>query len=98
MLDYDEEAQNFSIVPGCFLSTLKVVKFGKFAGKQRELCFAKFVMENARVLGRISFSCSRELQGLEMEKVKEKLVLVKRIRISARGVCILGGYKSSLNV
>jgi len=75
MLDFDEEPQNFSIVPGCFLSTLKVVKF---AGKERELCFTKFVMENARVLDRISFSCSRELQGLEMEKVKEKLCLVKR--------------------
>ncbi|CAJ2668780.1 unnamed protein product [Trifolium pratense] len=75
MVDYDEESQNFAIVPDCFLSTLKVVKFDKYFGGEREFSFSKFVMENTKVMERISFSFHKSCS--EVEKAKEKLSLVK---------------------
>jgi hypothetical protein len=75
LVDYDEESQTFAIVPDCFVSTLKVVKFEKSFGSEYELSFAKFVMENAKVLERISFSFHESCS--EVEKAKEKLSLVK---------------------
>ena len=77
MVDYDEESQNFATVPDCFLSTLKVVKFDKYFGGEREFSFAKFVMENTKVLERISFSFHYRQSDSEVEKAKEKLSLVK---------------------
>ncbi|KAI5428271.1 F-box protein At4g22280 isoform X4 [Lathyrus oleraceus] len=67
----------FAIVPECFLSTLKVVRFAKFAGGQQEFSFAKFVMEKSQVLESISFSCYK-LRGAKMKKVKKKIFSVKR--------------------
>jgi hypothetical protein len=75
MLDFYEEAPpNFATVPDCFLSTLKVVKFENISGNKCELSIAKFVMENAQVLERISFSCSSKLCILQ--KFEEKLASV----------------------
>ncbi|KAI5428275.1 F-box protein At4g22280 isoform X3 [Lathyrus oleraceus] len=68
---------NFAIVPECFLSTLKVVRFAKFTGGQQEFSFAKFVMEKSQVLESISFSCYK-LRGAKMKKVKKKIFSVKR--------------------
>ncbi|XP_050911869.1 F-box protein At4g22280 isoform X3 [Lathyrus oleraceus] len=67
----------FAIVPECFLSTLKVVRFAKFTGGQQEFSFAKFVMEKSQVLESISFSCYK-LRGAKMKKVKKKIFSVKR--------------------
>ncbi|XP_058757993.1 FBD-associated F-box protein At4g10400-like isoform X2 [Vicia villosa] len=77
MTDFDKELSDSAIVPDCFLSTLKEVEFENISGYKWELNFAKFVMENACVLEKISFSFSDKLQGLELEKVKEKLVLIE---------------------
>jgi hypothetical protein len=77
MEDDEEESMDFAIVPDCFLSTLKVVKFYKFFGGERELSFAKFVMENAKVLERIAFSFLPLKTNREMEEAKEKLNLLK---------------------
>jgi hypothetical protein len=78
VIESDEEQMNFSIVPDCFLSTLKEVKFDDFMGGKHELSFAKFVMEKGQVLESISFSCSQQLHGAALEKVKEEIFLVKR--------------------
>lgn len=100
LLDFDEEPHNFAIVPECFLTTLKVVEFARFFGNESELSFAKFVMENARVLERIIFSCSPELCGLELEKVKEKLFLVKKSSsiVIVEYESVPGGFRSYLSV
>ncbi|XP_058742045.1 F-box/FBD/LRR-repeat protein At3g14710-like [Vicia villosa] len=82
------EPPNFAIVPECFLSTLKVVRFVNFAGGELELSFAKFVMENSQFLESISFS-RYTLREEEIEKIKEKIFLVKRsfnIEYSAHSV------------
>jgi hypothetical protein len=76
LVDYDEESHTFAIVPDCFVSTLKVVKFEKSFGSEYELSFAKFVMENAKVLERISFSFHYRQSDSEVEKAKEKLSLL----------------------
>ncbi|KAK2405582.1 F-box/FBD/LRR-repeat protein [Trifolium repens] len=66
LLDFDEEEPvNFATVPDCFLSTLKVVKFENISGNKCELSFAKFVMENAQVLEKISFTCSSKPHVLQ---------------------------------
>jgi hypothetical protein len=66
LLDFDEEEPvNFATVPDCFLSTLKVVKFEYISGNKCELSFAKFVMENAQVLEKISFTCSSKPHVLQ---------------------------------
>jgi hypothetical protein len=52
-----------------------VVKFNKYFGGEHELSFAKFVRENAKVLGRISFSFHKSYS--KVEKAKEKPSLVK---------------------
>ncbi|GAU24223.1 hypothetical protein TSUD_23600 [Trifolium subterraneum] len=74
----DEEPPNFAIIPDCFLSTLKEVKFEYFSGGKHELSFAKFVMEKGQVLQSIGFSCSEKLHREEFEKLKEEIFLVKR--------------------
>ncbi|KAL5058700.1 hypothetical protein RYX36_030304 [Vicia faba] len=73
----DKKTPNFATVPECFLSTLKVVRFGKFAGGEPEFSFAKFVMEHGQFLESISFSCYK-LRGAKLKKVKKKIFLVKR--------------------
>ncbi|XP_061369960.1 F-box/FBD/LRR-repeat protein At3g14710-like [Gastrolobium bilobum] len=52
---FDKEILNSTIVPDCLLSTLKVMKFGNFYGFEHELRFAKFIMENAKVIETIKF-------------------------------------------
>ncbi|KAK2459039.1 F-box/FBD/LRR-repeat protein [Trifolium repens] len=74
MLNFNEEAQPNFARPDCFLSTLKVVKFENISGNKCELSIAKFVMENAQVLERISFSCSSKLRILQT--FEEKLASV----------------------
>ncbi|XP_058756169.1 F-box/FBD/LRR-repeat protein At3g14710-like [Vicia villosa] len=76
-IDSYTEPPDFAIVPECFLSTLKVVRFENFDGGKLELSFAKFVMENSQFLESISFSCYR-LGREKIEKIKEKMFLVKR--------------------
>ncbi|XP_058742066.1 uncharacterized protein LOC131614509 [Vicia villosa] len=73
----DNKPPNFASVPECFLSTLKVVRFEKFAGGEPEFNFAKFVMEKSQILESISFSCYK-LRGAKLKKVKKKIFLVKR--------------------
>jgi hypothetical protein len=68
MEDDEEESMDFAIVPDCFLSTLTVVKFYKFFGGECELSFAKFVMENAKILERIAFSFLPLKTNREMEE------------------------------
>jgi hypothetical protein len=54
---------NSATVPHCLLTTLKVVKFAKFIGHDHGLSIAKFIIENAQVLERISFTiCALKFQ------------------------------------
>ncbi|XP_058756149.1 F-box/FBD/LRR-repeat protein At3g14710-like [Vicia villosa] len=88
VIDSKTEPPNFAMVPECFLSTLKVVRLEKFAGAEQEFSFANFVMEKSQFLESISFSCYK-LSGEEIEKVKERIFLVKRsfnIEFSAHSV------------
>ncbi|GAU12185.1 hypothetical protein TSUD_01520 [Trifolium subterraneum] len=61
---YGEDPFKCATVPDCFLSTLKEVEFENITDHKCELSFAKFVMENAQVLERISFGCFGELSVL----------------------------------
>ncbi|XP_045832646.1 F-box/FBD/LRR-repeat protein At3g14710-like [Trifolium pratense] len=90
---YEEEPVNFATVPDCFLSTLKEVTFENITDNECELSFAKFVMENAQVLERISFSCSRKPHVLE--NFQKKLASVNcssNIAIEEYYSCYLGSY------
>lgn len=76
MADDDVESDNYAIVPDCFLSTLKVVKFAKYFDREHELRFAKFVLENAKVLEKVSFSFHKQRPWTEVDEAKEKLRLI----------------------
>ncbi|XP_058741912.1 F-box/LRR-repeat protein At4g14103-like [Vicia villosa] len=71
------EMQKFALVPDCFISTLKVVKFDDYFCGDGELSFAKFVMENAKMLERISFVFSYCMSDSKVESAKKKLSLIK---------------------
>lgn len=62
----------------CFLFTLKVVKFERFASTKHELNFTKLVMNNAQALERITFSCCPKLLGQKKwENVKRKYLFIQ---------------------
>ena len=61
--DFGDAQLNSTFMPGCFLFTLKVVKFERFAGTKHELNFAKYVITYALALERITFSCCPGLMG-----------------------------------
>ncbi|TKY49268.1 F-box/FBD/LRR-repeat protein [Spatholobus suberectus] len=70
-------------LPSCFITNLEVVNFGRLNGDEHELHFAKFVMENAQVLKRASFTAARNLPRSKFEEVKEKILSFKRSVSSA---------------
>lgn len=72
--DFCDTRLNSTFMPDCFLFTLKVVKFERFAGTKHELNFAKLVMNNAQALERITFSCCPKLLGQKKwENVKDNI-------------------------
>ncbi|KAJ1400017.1 FBD domain [Sesbania bispinosa] len=81
LLEFDEELLNSAIVPDCFLSTLQAFNFGRLDGFGYQLSFANFVMGNALVLKRMSFSTTRMLRNspANLEEVKEKFRTVPLI-------------------
>ncbi|XP_020203358.1 F-box/FBD/LRR-repeat protein At5g44980 [Cajanus cajan] len=80
VVEFDEEFSNPDNVPFCFISNLQVLKLGHFDGNEQELRFIKFVMENALVLKRASFSAVRSLHiaQVKFEEVKKKISSFKR--------------------
>ncbi|XP_047177726.1 F-box/FBD/LRR-repeat protein At3g14710-like [Vigna umbellata] len=76
---FDMELLNSAAVPECLTSTLQVVKFGSLKGFEHELCVAKFVMENALMLERMSFSIVYwQRKSKVLEEFKEKLFSYKK--------------------
>ncbi|PNX59997.1 F-box/RNI/FBD-like domain protein, partial [Trifolium pratense] len=67
-------------MPGCFLLTLKVVKFERFAATTHDLNFAEFVLKNAMVLEKITFSCSppKKLGQKKWKKVRDNILSYTR--------------------
>ncbi|XP_057444866.1 uncharacterized protein LOC130737114 [Lotus japonicus] len=62
----DQELLNYDCEPHCFLN-LQVVKFLSFDGSEHELSFAKFVMENALFLKRMTFIPTWKLRKSNLE-------------------------------
>ncbi|XP_057724072.1 F-box/LRR-repeat protein At5g38396-like [Arachis stenosperma] len=76
---FEKEILNSAAVPKCLLSTLEVVKFGRIHGSEHELCLAKFIVENALVLKRMSFSYyGWQRESKAIEDFKEKLFTFKK--------------------
>lgn len=76
---FDVVLLNSAAVPECLTSTLQVVKFGSLNGFEHELCVAKFVMENALMLERMSFSIVYwQMKSKVIEEFKEKLFSYKK--------------------
>ncbi|KAK2422880.1 hypothetical protein QL285_033375 [Trifolium repens] len=76
---FDQETLNSSVVPDCLATTLGVVKFNKVDGdKDIVLYLAKFFMENAMVLERMSFSWYLEVKSKEIKEFKEKVFSFKK--------------------
>ncbi|CAJ2659480.1 unnamed protein product [Trifolium pratense] len=77
---FEQKLLNSAVVPGCFASTLKVVKFENVYGSEHELFLAKFFMENGIVLERMSFSFVdwRWRREKLIEEFKEKLYSFKK--------------------
>ncbi|KHN26285.1 Putative FBD-associated F-box protein [Glycine soja] len=75
---FDEELSNPDNVPSCFMSNLQVVNFGALNGKKHELRLAKFIMDNAKELQRVSFSAARNMHRSKFEKVKKKIISFKK--------------------
>ncbi|GAU27358.1 hypothetical protein TSUD_55110 [Trifolium subterraneum] len=77
---FKHELLNSAVVPDCFASSLKVVKFEHVYGLEHELFLAKFFMENGMVLERMSFSLVYWHWRREelIEEFKEKLYSFKK--------------------
>ncbi|KAJ7948822.1 F-box/LRR-repeat protein [Quillaja saponaria] len=73
---FDKHILASATVPVCFFSHLQVVGFRQFDAEECELCLAKFVLENAKVLKHMSILTTRRLllSNTEAESVKEKLL------------------------
>jgi len=71
---------NSAVVPNCLASTLQVVKFDNARGSEPELFLAEFLIENCKVLERMSFSLVDGWKGKSqvIEEFKEKLYLSKK--------------------
>ncbi|KAH1210397.1 putative ribonuclease H protein [Glycine max] len=83
LLEFDEELSNLDKVPSCFISNLIMVNFGRLNGDQYELSFAKFAMQNAQVLERVSFMptcflCIVRRRRRRFKNVKENILPFKR--------------------
>ncbi|XP_057443649.1 F-box/FBD/LRR-repeat protein At3g14710-like [Lotus japonicus] len=78
LLQSDQELLNYDPVPGCFLNTLQVVEFRWFDGSEHQLNFAKFAMENAVALKRMTLFSNWKLHGSKLEEVKEMLSSFKK--------------------
>ncbi|KAJ1384002.1 FBD domain, partial [Sesbania bispinosa] len=75
---FNREVLNSANVPDCLLSTLQVVEIRSVCVDKYVLSLAKFVMENALVLERMSFVVPPWVERSNLEKVKEKLLSVKK--------------------
>ncbi|KAJ7948823.1 F-box protein [Quillaja saponaria] len=66
----------FTLVPQCFLSHLKYVRFlaGDIDGGEHQLCLAKFVLENAKVLEKMTIQKSWRIPEMKMKKFKKQLL------------------------
>lgn len=73
---FDKDIWISASVPHCFQSYLKVFQFGGFNVYVHELSLAKFVMENAAKLERMTITTAFWLQysDINMDKVKEQLL------------------------
>ncbi|GAU27370.1 hypothetical protein TSUD_55220 [Trifolium subterraneum] len=76
---FEQEIFNSSVVPDCLATTLEVVKFNKVYANEDVLYLAKFFIENAMVLKRMSFSWwCREDKTKEIKEFKEKVFSFKK--------------------
>ncbi|KAK9268303.1 hypothetical protein L1049_000050 [Liquidambar formosana] len=64
------------MLPQCFQSSLKVVEFQKFYGKEHEYDLLKFLLENAMVLEEMVLVASKRGWDpkIDMEQVKKQLL------------------------
>ncbi|XP_045801101.1 F-box/FBD/LRR-repeat protein At3g14710-like isoform X2 [Trifolium pratense] len=78
--DFGKTLLDSALMPGCFLLTLKVVKFERFAATTHDLNFAEFVLKNAMVLEKITFSCSppKKLGQKKWKKVRDNILSYTR--------------------
>ncbi|CAJ2659469.1 unnamed protein product [Trifolium pratense] len=78
--DFGKTLLDSALMPGCFLLTLKVVKFERFAATTHDLNFAEFVLKNAVVLEKITFSCSppKKLGQKKWKKVRDNILSYTR--------------------
>lgn len=57
----DKRAQNWALpecVSECLISKLKTFRFCEYGGKKDEFQFVKLIMQNARVLRKLTICCS----------------------------------------
>lgn len=82
---FDKDLFASASVPRCFQSRLRVFQFGGFNVHDHELSLAKFVMENAAKLERMTITTAFWLQysDINMEKVKEQLLSFPKCSSSA---------------
>ncbi|KAF7822567.1 F-box/FBD/LRR-repeat protein [Senna tora] len=76
--EFETELLGSAFVPHCLSSTLEVVKLGMHKGHDFEFCVAKFVMEHALVLKRLSFSWYSHQLKCKTKRVKDKLFSFKK--------------------
>ncbi|XWS08077.1 hypothetical protein CRYUN_Cryun41cG0047500 [Craigia yunnanensis] len=69
----EDEGMVMDIVPGCFQSCLKSVVIFNVGGGAAELCFLKYLYENAPVLERLSISCTSDL-SIDFDKQEETVI------------------------
>lgn len=76
VFDFNKDVLTSASVPQCFSSSLKVFQFKGFNVREHELLLAKFMMEKAAVLERMTIHTAFWLKysDIDMEKVKEHIL------------------------
>ncbi|XP_020203357.1 F-box/FBD/LRR-repeat protein At3g14710 isoform X2 [Cajanus cajan] len=77
LLSFEDDLWDARCVP-CVLTNLQELYFGRLKGDEHEVRFAKFVVENARVLKRARFIACRGLRWSKFDQFKEKILSLKK--------------------
>jgi hypothetical protein len=70
--------QNLSVVPECLLSQLKTCHIRDYKGEKYDLKFAKYIIENSKVLNTMTINCTCSLDTKAKHRLYKKLSSCKR--------------------
>jgi hypothetical protein len=84
----DGKWEDPTIIPECLLSHLTTCTLRNYVHKNNELQFAKYIMQNSRVLSTMTIQCAKFLETNTKLQMSRELSLYPRISGTCQLLCI----------